>query len=150
MHCRIQKIQPISYNSYKWNVTFKNYEWCSGLRMCLPIQETQETQVWSLGWEDPLEREMAIHSSILAWETPWTRGAWKAPVHRVVKSPTRQNTTTTMLYTWNLGNIICQLTAIKKVCFKKNDVACVYTHTMEYYSAIKMDETTSFSATDWT
>ena len=29
-------------------------------------------QVWSLGWEDPLEEEMATHSSILAWEIPWT------------------------------------------------------------------------------
>ena len=32
----------------------------------------QETQVRSLGQEDPLEKEMAIHSSILAWKTPWT------------------------------------------------------------------------------
>ena len=32
----------------------------------------QETWVWSLGWEDPLEKEMATHSSSLAWETPWT------------------------------------------------------------------------------
>ena len=32
----------------------------------------QEMQVQSLGWEDPLEEEMAIHSSILAWEIPWT------------------------------------------------------------------------------
>ena len=32
----------------------------------------QETQVQSLGQEDPLEKEMAIHSSILAWKTPWT------------------------------------------------------------------------------
>ena len=32
----------------------------------------QDTQVLSLGWEDPLEKEMAIHSSILAWEIPWT------------------------------------------------------------------------------
>ena len=31
-----------------------------------------ETQVQSLSWEDPLEREMAIHSSILAWKIPWT------------------------------------------------------------------------------
>ena len=31
----------------------------------------QETWVQSLGWEDTLEKEMAIHSSILAWETPW-------------------------------------------------------------------------------
>ena len=33
------------------------------------MQETQETQ--PLGWEDPLEEEMATHSSVLAWEIPW-------------------------------------------------------------------------------
>ena len=32
----------------------------------------QKTQVRLLGWEDPLEKEMAIHSSILAWKIPWT------------------------------------------------------------------------------
>ena len=32
----------------------------------------QETQVWSLGQEDPLEEVLAPHSSILAWKTPWT------------------------------------------------------------------------------
>ena len=32
----------------------------------------QETWVRSLGWEDPLEKEMATHSSVLAWEIPWT------------------------------------------------------------------------------
>jgi len=31
-----------------------------------------ETRVWSLGWEDPLEKEMAIHSSTIAWKIPWT------------------------------------------------------------------------------
>ena len=31
----------------------------------------RETRVWSLGWEDPLEKEMATHSSILAWRIPW-------------------------------------------------------------------------------
>ena len=31
-----------------------------------------ETWVQSLGWEDPLEKEMAIHSSVLAWRIPWT------------------------------------------------------------------------------
>ena len=40
------------------------------------MQEMQETQILSLGWKDPLEKEMAIHSSILAWEilegySPW-------------------------------------------------------------------------------
>ena len=32
----------------------------------------RETRVQSLGWEDPLEKEMATHSSILAWRIPWT------------------------------------------------------------------------------
>ena len=36
----------------------------------LPVM--QETRVQSLGWEDPLEEEMATHSIILAWEIPWT------------------------------------------------------------------------------
>ena len=36
------------------------------------MQETQETRVQSLGQEDPLEEEMATHSSILAWRIPWT------------------------------------------------------------------------------
>ena len=36
---------------------------------CLPA--IQETRVWSLGWEDPLEKEMATHSSTLAWKIPW-------------------------------------------------------------------------------
>ena len=36
------------------------------------MQEMQETWLRSLGWEDPLEEGMAIHSSILAWRIPWT------------------------------------------------------------------------------
>ena len=35
------------------------------------LPEMWETQVRSLGWEDPLEKEMATHSSILAWRIPW-------------------------------------------------------------------------------
>ena len=35
------------------------------------MQETQEAQVWSLGWEDSLEKGMATHSSIRAWTIPW-------------------------------------------------------------------------------
>ena len=48
-----------------------------------------ETRVPSLGWEDPLEKEMATHSSILSWRIPTDRGAWGATVHRVAKSWTR-------------------------------------------------------------
>ena len=50
------------------------------------MQETKETQVQSLGREDPLEEVMAIHSSILAGGNPMDREAWPALVHRVAKS----------------------------------------------------------------
>ena len=43
------------------------------------MQETQETWVQSLGWEDLLEEGMATHSSIIAWRSPMNRGAWQAP-----------------------------------------------------------------------
>ena len=39
------------------------------------MQETQEMRVRPLGQKDPLEKEMATHSSILAWEIPWTEEA---------------------------------------------------------------------------
>ena len=41
-------------------------------RIHLLMQETQETWVRSLGQEDPLKQEVETHSSILAWEIPWT------------------------------------------------------------------------------
>ena len=43
-----------------------------GVKNSLAIQDTQETWVQSLDQEDPLEKQMATHSSILAWEIPWT------------------------------------------------------------------------------
>ena len=48
------------------------------------MQEPQETQVQSLGREEPLEKEMATLSNILA--NPMDRGSWQATVHRVTKS----------------------------------------------------------------
>ena len=44
----------------------------SGRRVCLLVQERKEIHVRSLRQEDPLEEEMAAHSSILAWRVPWT------------------------------------------------------------------------------
>ena len=44
-----------------------------------------ETFVRSLDWEDPVEKGMAIHFSILAWRSPMDRGAWQAAVHGVAK-----------------------------------------------------------------
>ena len=46
----------------------------------------RETWVRSLGWEDPLEKGMATHSSILAWSIPMGRGAWWATVQGVTMS----------------------------------------------------------------
>ena len=53
------------------------------------MQETQDTQLQSLDQEDPLEKEMATHSSILAWKNPMDGGGWWATVHGVTKSRTQ-------------------------------------------------------------
>ena len=57
---------------------FRLPRWHSGYKICLLIQEMR---VQSLGQEDPLEKEMAAHSSILAWKNPKNKGAWWATVH---------------------------------------------------------------------
>ena len=41
-------------------------------QMVKHLPTMRETRVWSLGWEDSLEKEMATHSSTLAWKIPWT------------------------------------------------------------------------------
>jgi len=48
----------------------------------------QETWVPYLGWEDPLEEDMATHSSILACRIPMDRGAWQSTGHEAIKSQT--------------------------------------------------------------
>ena len=48
----------------------------------------QNMQVQSLGWEDPLEKGMAAHSSALAWKIPWTEEPGRLTVHGVAKSQT--------------------------------------------------------------
>ena len=50
---------------------------------------TQEMWVWFLGREDLLEKEMATHSSILAWRIPIDQGAWRATGHGISESQTR-------------------------------------------------------------
>ena len=66
-------------------------------QMVKSLPARQETQVWSLGWKDPLEKEMATHSSILAWKNPMDRGAWRATVCGVTKSQTWQKWLTLFL-----------------------------------------------------
>ena len=58
---------------------FDNNCWKLTNRRCSPgdsavknLPAIPETQIYSLGWEDPLEKEMATHSRILAWRIPWT------------------------------------------------------------------------------
>ena len=62
-------------------------------RTHLPEQEMPETQVWSLGQEEPLEEEMTTHSSILAWKIPWTAEPGRLQsIHRVSESDTTEHT----------------------------------------------------------
>ena len=53
------------------------------------LPATQEIQVQSLSQEDPLEKEMATHSTILAWRIPWTEEPGGLMVHGVTKSQTQ-------------------------------------------------------------
>ena len=82
-----------------WQVNGEDFEWASlkndGLEgfpggavvKNLPVmQERRETWLWSLGWQDPLEKGMATHSRILAWRIRMDWRAWWAAVHRLAKS----------------------------------------------------------------
>ena len=54
-------------------ITIPLNEWASlGAQLVKNLPAMRETWVRSLGWEDPLEKGKAIHSSILAWRIPWT------------------------------------------------------------------------------
>ena len=66
------------------------YSWAAPVaQMVKNLPAMQETWVWSLDWEDPLEEGMATHSSILAWRIAVDRGAWWSIVHGVTKSQTQ-------------------------------------------------------------
>ena len=57
-------------------------------QMVKNLPAMQETQVRSLGWEDPLEKGMATHSSILAWRIPWTEQPGRLPPMGVAENQT--------------------------------------------------------------
>ena len=69
------------------------------------MKETQKTQVQFLSQEDPLEEEMATHSSILAWEIPWTEEL--GGLHVVAESDTTEHTDThTHTHTLHLTRVL--------------------------------------------
>ena len=66
------------------------YSWASLVaQMVKNPHAMQETWIQSLGWEDPLEKGMAIHSSILAWRILMDKGIWLAIVQGVTKNQTQ-------------------------------------------------------------
>ena len=67
-----------------------------------------ETCVRSLGWEEPLEKGMIIHYSILAWRIPWTE-AWQATVCGVAKS---QTWLSDFVFCFSIDNINCPLSCV--------------------------------------
>ena len=65
------------------------YSWASLVAQTVKnLPAMWEAWVQSLGWEDPLEKAMAIHSRILAWRIPMDRGALQATVHGAAKTQT--------------------------------------------------------------
>ena len=84
----------ISLSKKKIHTTIQSLpQWLSGKVSAYNAGDMQETWVWSLYWEDLLEKEVATHSSILSWEIPWAEGAWWATVHGVPKSLTQLSIT---------------------------------------------------------
>ena len=74
----------------------------------------QEMQARSLGWEDPLEKEMATHPSIVAWKVS-DGGAWWAAGHGVAKQTRLSNETTTITWTGRI-DVIKMVTLRKATC----------------------------------
>ena len=85
-----------------YNVGFL-FDWVSLVAQSAKrLPATWETWVQSLGQEDPLEKEMATHSSILAWRNSMDRGAWWATVHGVTESRTQMST---FIFIWSLKDL---------------------------------------------
>ena len=75
----------------------------------------QETQVRSLGQKDPLEKEMVTHSSILAWEIPWTEETGRLQFMELQRSQTPLPTNNSNIATKRF--YYCNLALIPSICF---------------------------------
>ena len=83
--CKTYTLKTIKHH---WKKLMKTYPMVT---THLPVQETREMWVQSLGWEDPLEEGTATHSSILAWRISWTEEPGRLHVHRIAKRQTWLN-----------------------------------------------------------
>ena len=98
------------------------------------MQEPQETWVWSLGQEDPLEEEIATHSSMFAWKIPWTEepGGYSPCDHRVGHNwacTHKVNKTWTALLSlcysfWYLH--ACILVSLEEKWGRESNICCVF------------------------
>ena len=68
------------------------------------MKEMQETQAWSLGQEDPPEKEMAAHYSILAWKIPWTEES--GGLHSMGWHAVRHDGEIEQTHTWEVNKLI--------------------------------------------
>ena len=85
-----------TYHFFKVKYDYKGFFPDGSVVKSLPaVQKTQEMQVQSLGQEDSLEKEMASHFNILAWEIPWKRSL-AATVHEVTESDMTEQLNTHM------------------------------------------------------
>ena len=88
LRMKFSKLFKVSY----WHLKFGfNPQWASLVALVKNWSAVQETQVRYLGWEDPLEKGMVIHSSILVWRIPWTQEpgglqslGWEDPLEKEV------------------------------------------------------------------
>ena len=93
----------LSYSSQQEWISFSSTDRVTSLvaQMVKRLPTMRETQVRSLGREDPLEKEMAIHSSTLAWKIPWTEEPGRLHIaHGVAKIRTQLSDLTFTFYRW--------------------------------------------------
>ena len=114
---RVKGCQSLfTFTRRRWGMTFAY--------LGSPSEETQETQVWSLSQEDPLEEEMATHSRILAWRIPWTEKPHKLQFKRLTKSWTWLSD---YAHTW-IGKVFRHWCA--KINF--NSITKIFTNSFEF------------------
>ena len=92
-------------------------------QMVKRLPTMRKTRVRSLSWEDPLEKEMATHSNILAWKIPWTEEPGRLQFMGLQKSRTRLSNFTNERLTWEKGWDLCKLENIIQAWREKPIVA---------------------------